>query len=248
MVAEGRRRKLWYLFSAAIALPGCVTDYQQAGEFFTAEHYLNSFLRGLPTIRTGDGQSFLLPGEWCLFCIILLCLNGRTAKDFVTGIGLQRLIRMEDANLIWRRKWRECIMCVSIYFLAAYTGIGIFCTAVGQVQSFLEMLQSRKVINNFLIPLLAACVIAVWQLVLSIKTNALTGLIAGVFLLTFSGYFSKWYLPGNYLMKLRVEEFLENGIKAEYIICSLLLALAAGIGLGKFFIRNMDYMQIKGDF
>lgn len=88
--------------------------------------------------------------------------------------------------------------------------------------------------KQFLIPLLAACVIAVWQLVLSIKTNALTGLIAGVFLLTFSGYFSKWYLPGNYLMKLRVEEFLENGIKAEYIICSLLLALAAGIGLGKF--------------
>lgn len=245
---DGKRRRLWYLFSAAAALPGCVALYQQTEDVFTAKYYLDSFLKGLPTIQTGSVQSFLLPGDWCLFCIILLCLNGKTAKDFVMGIGLQRLVRMKDANLMWRRKWLECIVCVCLYFLAAYTAIGIFCVTIGQAQSFFNMLQSRQMIIWFYIPLLAACVIAVWQLVLSMKTNALIGLLAGICLLTISAYCSKWYLPGNYLMKLRVKEFLEGGMRVEYIVCGLLLTLAAGIILGKHIIRNMDYIQVKGDF
>lgn len=235
-----------YLCSMLIILPGCVHDYRQKKGLFSAVEYMNDFLCGLPSIE--KGERFYLPGAWCLFFVILFWMNGKNAKDFTTCMGLQRLIRTQELWLVWRKKWRECFLCTTIYFVAPYAVMGIFGIVIGQGNQLWKWICSKQYINQIVIPVLAAGGILVWQLVVTMISNAVCGIIFCMSLLTVSVYFSKPFLPGNYLMKLRVNEFLDVGVNVRVMLSGLALLFVLGIIVGRKKMEKMDYMTAKGDF
>ena len=84
-------------------------------------------------------------------------------------------------------------------------------------------------------------------MVISMLSNALFSVLGISVLLIVSAYFENSILIGNYLMKLRVQEFLDSGISYTQMIVYLLLLLAAAYYVGVKVIRRLDYIHVKGD-
>ena len=82
---------------------------------------------------------------------------------------------------------------------------------------------------------------------ISMWTNTLVGVIAMTVLTVVSAYAQKWYLIGNYLMKLRVTELIDSGVSCGKMIVFLFILLTVGVVVGRIQIRQMDYIRMKGD-
>ncbi len=235
-----------YLIPAAIALHHCMVNLRVAGERWGMPDYLRDFLKGIPTVRAENHETFLLPGGWMAFFVLMLYFQGKTAKNYTGGMGMQALLRSGRAGYFWRAKWTGCILGVCIWYGAAYLTIVLFCvTVVGAHKEVWESLMhpdGREVMLQLLLPVLAACVIGIWQLVFSMCAGSLPGLFGMYSLVIVSAYFTRWYLPGNYLMKLRVEEMQGGGVSPGRMAAFLTVMLTAGVLAGGRIMKRMDYL------
>lgn len=237
-----------YLLPAAIAVQTCLLNRTRYSGKLTAGEYFCKFLEGMEPMASQPGgmERFLLPGDWCLFFILLLYFTGKTAKDFNEGIGMQVLLRTQKVQHLWYAKSTECILNIVLYFTAAYVAVGLFC--VWQMKDLGAFFMERgQFFVQFFLPVLTFCAISIWQMVFSMMSNSMAALLIMCALLVTSAYFEKCYLIGNYLMKIRVETLLEGGISGGGIAAFLCVLLAAGLAAGSTVIRAMDYTRTKGD-
>lgn len=239
-------QKWRYLAVAAIALWTCRINWNLYGSLFTMKDYFQAFLQGMPPVVSDSREKFLIPGDWCAFFVILLYTNGKMAKDYTGGSGLQILIRTRRASQLWHAKWTAAVCSTAVYFGCAYVALTAGALIVsGREAVFLS--NSREALIQFLLPFLAASVIVVWQLVFSMVFSQVAGVAGMVILLVLSAYFDRWYLPGNYLMKIRARLLLEQ-TEANFLCMYLLMLLAVAVLSGHFLIQKTDYIRDKGDY
>ena len=86
-------RKYQYLVPMIVALQMCIQAYFHVEGTVTLTQFLDRFLEGMPHMGTGSRASFLIPGDWCVFCIFLVYMTGKSSKDFTEGVGQQILLR-----------------------------------------------------------------------------------------------------------------------------------------------------------
>lgn len=239
-------QKWRYLAAAVTALWTCRVSWNLYGSLFTMNDHFQAFLQGMPPVAIGSREQFLIPGDWCVFFVILLYTNGKMAKDYTGGSGLQVLMRTRRASQLWHAKWTAAVCSTAVYFGCAYAALtaGALIASGGEAV-FLS--DSREALIQFLLPFLAASVIVVWQLVLSMVSSQVAGVAGMVILLVVSAYFDCWYLPGNYLMKIRARLLLEQ-TEAKFLCMYLLMLLATAVLAGHFLIQKTDYIRDKGDY
>ena len=237
-----------FLIPAFVALQGCFVSLNIWKEELTASALYSSFLEGMQQIEgmLSGAERFLIPGDWCVFVFFFLYIIGRDEKNYTSGTGLQLLLRMERVENIWYVKCFISLMETVLYFGTAYFVILLF--GIWRYGfSTKVILSGKEFLKQFLIPVMAAWTIAVWQMVISMKTNTIAGFIVMVVLVVSSAYAEKWYLIGNYLMKLRVTALIDSGFSCGKILIFLIILSVIGILVGKLLIRQMDYLRVKGD-
>lgn len=243
--------KKWkYLIPAAIAFHNSMVGWHLSKGAWGLPEYIGDFLKGMPTVRAGGGD-FLLPGGWLAFFVLLLYYNGKTARDFMSGVGQQVLLRTKHAEQFWLAKWISCVCSTVIWFFAAYAAIVLFCAILsGNMEKFLdgfEKFGGKQLCTQLILPVLASCVMEIWQLVISMWSSSVLGLLGACSCLFVSAYFTKWFLPGNYLMKLRIEEMLACGDRSIWMLFYLIALSGAGILTGRKIMKKMDYLTIRSD-
>lgn len=245
-------RKYQYLLPVAVALQYCISTQANTERHLSALSFYEGFLKGIPAIAAGSGQSFLIPGDWCIFLFYLLYIVGKTSKDYTKGVGMQTLLRTQDTNCIWRAKWLVCIGNICIYYGGAYLGITLF--NLWEYRSVTETFFNKDTINTaqffiaFFLPVLTVSVICIWQHVLSMFIGSVGSVFIMCAFLIVSAYFEKWFLIGNFLMKLRIYDLIKQKRTGIEMIAFLLLLLVIGIFLGGRMMRGMDYIHSKGDW
>lgn len=251
-IASVFENKWKYTIPVAIALHNCVVNLRMPGRMWQGSDYLWDFLKGIPTVQADSQESFLLPGGWMAFFVLLLYFHGRTAKNYTGGMGQQILLRSGSAGRFWNAKWTGCIGSTFIWFGGAYLAIILFCAAMPgeslDKSDSLNWIDGKQICVQLFLPLLAACVMGIWQLVLSICVGSIFGLLGVYCCLIISAYFTKWYLPGNYLMKIRIEEMLESQVTLNRMFVFLTVLLTMGILSGYDIMRRSDYLAMKSDF
>lgn len=244
-------RKYQYLLPMVVALQVCLVELNTFRKTFTTSICFEKFLQGMQRFEAGSRMSFLIPGDWCLFFVFLLYITGKVSKDFTGGMGMQVLLRTGNTVRLWRAKYLVCIGNICIYFASAYLILILFCA--WERESIRAVLLDREVFNGeqmliqFVFPVLAACIICVWQMVVSMMSNSLFGILTMSVLLIVSAYVENKFLIGNYLMKLRVKELAADGFSYRWMGIFLLILLVAGCLSGKKVMERLDYIHIKGD-
>lgn len=245
------KKKYQYLVPVATALQISIQKYNISQSTLPAATYFGKFLEGMNEIVIGSRTSFLIPGDWCLFFIFLIYITGKSAKDFTNGIGMQLLLRTKNASYFWNVKCLACIGNVFLYFFSAYSSIFLFCVWTSKsIKSVLKdsaIWNKEQIIIQFILPILAACVICIWQMIISMISNSLIGILIMSMLLVTSAYIKNWILIGNYLMKLRVQEMSNDGISYTQMSVLLVILLITGFFVGKNIMKRLDYIQAKGD-
>ncbi|HBA62792.1 MAG TPA: hypothetical protein DCZ20_02930 [Lachnospiraceae bacterium] len=243
---EVRCKKKQYIFPMLLALWHCILQWNRTKGSLEASLYVERFLEGMPTVIPGSMNSFLIPGDWLLFLVVLLYFNGKFAKDFTRDMGLQLLVRSESAVQFWNAKWLLCVYHVCLYYIAAYiciVGFVMISGRYGAVPSgMLDKTLWTKVGLQLVLPILAMSALCIWQLVLSYLTGFTISTLLVCTLLIVSAYFTKWYLPGNLLMKIRVQELLAEGIGIRKMVLYTFFLLAGGILAGYCRMKRMDYI------
>lgn len=96
---------------------------------------------------------------------------------------------------------------------------------------------------------LALCAILLLQLVVTLMVHPVVGLFATIAVLLFSAFFTRWWLPGNYLMLARTDALLQDGAASNPLVgaalCLVLGACCAAAG-GILFSRK-DLMGRRSD-
>lgn len=244
-------RKIQYLLPVLIALQVNLQVYHQFQGSLPLERYWGRFLEGMHSLAKGSRTQFLIPGDWCLFLIILLYDTGRSSKDFTEGIGMQVLLRSGDAGSLWSAKCLVSMGNTLIYFASAYLSIFLFCIwethSIKAALSASPFMDAKQTAVQFIFPVLAACVIVIWQMVISLLSNSVIGILSMCILLITSAYLKSWILVGNYLMKLRIKELAELGFTYRQMAAFLLILLAGGMIAGRKVTGRLDYIHAKGD-
>lgn len=232
------------LIPMSIALWYGMLHFNLQRAYYHGMDYINGFLEGMSPFLKSGTEKFLIPGEWTAFFLLLLYLNGKMTKNYADGMGTQILIRTGTVSGFWYTKCLAVIIRVSFYFVSAYLIIFLFAAGTNTENELLTDWQEIE--KQIFLPCAAACVICIWQAVVSVFAGSITGFLGMSVMLIASAYSCKWYLPGNYLMKLRVNELLdEKGL----LFIRILIAVSgiAGVYCGKKVFENIDYMRGKGD-
>lgn len=237
-----------FLIPALVALQGCFVSLNMWKEELTTPVLYSSFLEGMQQISGMllGPERFLIPGDWCVFVFFFLYIIGRNAKNYTAGTGLQLLLRTERVENIWYVKCFTSLIQAILYFGTAYFVILLFIIWKYGISAE-ALLPMEEFLKQFLIPVITAWTIAVWQMIISMKINTIFGVIFMVGLVVSSAYAQKWYLIGNYLMKLRVTELIDSGFSYGKILIFLMILLVTGIIVGNILIRQIDYLRAKGD-
>ncbi len=254
-ISQNILSRLWIFFiPAVLALQVCIQNknmmiWNDIGTDMKVIEYYGKFLEGIPSIQLGAMARFQIPGNWLLFFVVLIYINGKSSKDFVYGMGMQILIRSRKLQHLWFAKWVGTVIRVILYYLAAYVAIGLFCLcfAADPKEGFLFFTSKRQFYIQLLLPIAGGCVLCIWQILISVFTDTLYGMLFSCVVLIVSAYFDRWYLIGNYLMKLRTTELFEKGLKGEILLVYVLLLGTAAIWIGNRVISKVDYLRGKGD-
>lgn len=195
-------------------------------------------LKGQLEFKALQTNKFMIPILWFVFEAYILYLVCDYFKENCSGIGTQRLLRMNS-----RRKWFtkltvSCVYMITFYYICyalILKGTMLFFHLSNT--SFIEGNQPfiKTVIATYVLPVLATVTIFLIQNTVSMITNEFIALLVSVAILILSSYWKNIFLIGNYTMLLRSLIYNQHGI-SPYIgisVCMIVSILALFLGLWK---------------
>lgn len=204
-------------------------------EFSLGEMFLYCF-QGIDPLLDTDGAVVLrLPIGWLsVFLGAHFSVIGY-AENF-TLYGQQYFFRSGNRSWWWISK---CIWNVSttvLYFALGFTVYGLLTFFRGGSLKLEKM-------EGFLLLIILVCISwNLFQMYISMYVGTFIGILISIVTLLSSVFIYSPLLPGNYLMYLRTEKFMGNGMKTVngYYIVSLLTVIAIVGGILK--SRHLDYL------
>lgn len=188
---------------------------------------------GVEPVREINGIQ--LPTEW-LTVFLGAHLSVLGYAEELTLYGQQLFYRSGKRALWWLSKCVWNIVATALYFtlgLSICVGMTIFRGGSAALKN----------IEDFLLLAIVLCMSwNLFQMYLSLYLGTFVSFLVSIVMLISSVYIYSPFLPGNYMMLIRTEEFWENGMKNIHgYLIAFLLTLIAVLG-GILRIKHCDYL------
>ncbi|PWJ78150.1 DUF2705 family protein [Murimonas intestini] len=217
--------------------------------------YLFQIFQGMPANIVQNKMSFFeLPAMWLLFHLFLtFCMSGYIQQE-EQNFGQQVLLRTKSRGIWWSGKCCWCILGTAVYYCITYFVTALFALfrqgfqpgLSAQLHELLSHIDVSGIGNKnifvilVLMPVILSTGLMLFQLLISSIFNPLVSMVVQTVILSVSGYFCTPFLPGNYLMLMRLSPVSGENIKWEYGISYGILLIAACLLTGKIYYSRKD--------
>ena len=226
-------------------------------EKITFQNYIIEFLKGMPEFHAYDVNArFEVPAGWLFFYLWNACLIAMYPERERKTNRRYLILQCQSRKLWWLGK---CIWCMAGNLVSVLTmllsaapfafmqsdGSGGIAAVTFQYLDGVNFTGIDKTwVGCFAFQaFLVLCGLSILQAAVTLYTRPIAGFLFIACILIISAYYLSPYLPGNYLMLLRMKEFSENGgvtIAGGIMAGSMMCVLGAGIGCFK--VRKMDIL------
>lgn len=235
--------------SAGLELPRNLNSMDYFLHIFEGMHPLDKF----------SDDKFQLPITWFLINTILFYFAGKYPySEIYNNHGASVLIKGGSRDKWFISKWVWSILCVILYYFAAYIFVAIFCIVAKvpisfeiqpmEYQNLLSpVIESTKLdtVIVIILPIISSAAAISVQLLVSLIISPFMGFMFMAVLYISSAYYFNPFLIGNLSMLARSSIFRTDGISfIQAVIISsmtMILSLIAGIWI----FRRWDIMERK---
>lgn len=217
--------------------------------------YFFEFYKGVTPYQNENVKSaFRIPGIWSAYYIYLHYMIGMTIHQFLHD-SQQWVVRWGSRRRSWRQLCKRVIIESMMYYLVTDILLLTFCLC-NQVQLEYPHQELQNKINGvdiseisgievgcmmLIIPVLITCVLACIQVVVSLLSNTIFGIVCIVCTLVCSVFGDFPLIIGKYLMAIRNVSYLNNGYKIAYIVVFCMVIRLLCDGIGKRIIEKTDF-------
>lgn len=228
-----------------IAILGCLYMLFDEGRESGFLDYLIFFFKGIePFVIIDANTVFKIPFIWlCLHLYIFYLIADYPISD-LKMTGKDTLIRIGDRRIWWASKSITTIITVFISYALLTITILAFTLVTGgnlfKVTAIYEINFTDLMVATIVLPMVLTCCVGLFQLSLSLLTRSIISFLGVVALMVISAYFMNPFLFGNYMMLLRNQLLLSEGVLTIY---GFILAAAIGLAgyiIGHFTIKKMN--------
>lgn len=224
---------------------------------FTFVDLILSVLGGMKVFRYEDGEMFLFPAVWSFFFLFLLFYTLRYPTQNLDGIGKSMLILSQNRRTWWLSKCVWCGAYVWTYFALLYVSAFFMGMCLGGKLSlqpseyapyaldggmYLKNPPWNLIPGLLLVPL-AACGIALLQMMWTLWVRPIFAYVISCVLLLSSSYFASPLLVGNYAMLFRTDIFAEEGLPLGWGFAAAVLLLVLSLLAGCLRVERMDILN-----
>ncbi len=211
-----------------------------------------SFMDGLMHFFMGvqdsvNNQEFTFPTVFLAHLMIpFIVMSFYPSNDFSERAKVV-FTRTKRKSSWWYSKCIWLTLGVIVYMAFFYLGMIGFSAIYGVVSmDFLyesvgvEMSMIDRIVQFIVLPTATTIALGLMQMVVSVATEPLYGVLVQIIQFTFSFIYISPYLPGNYYMYMRSSFYREDGIEAgtALIVCGVIALVS--VVIGKFIIDKKD--------
>lgn len=204
--------------------------------------YLQFFFEGIEPFKIIDANTiFKIPAIWlCLHLYIFYLIADYPIQD-MKMIGKETIVRVSNRKVWWISRCLTTVMIVIASYIILNITIILFTLSTrGELLQSIAKNSPDMIVTILILPLIITCCVGLFQLSISLRYRSLLSFLVIVVVLVMSAYFMHPLLFGNYLMLLRNQLMLTDGVMTKD---GLLLAAAIGItgyGIGHITIKKLN--------
>ncbi len=202
--------------------------------------YIADFCKGTaPYTMNGNQEPFNVPAIWSLYYIYFFAVIGHSMSQIARKYEMQLTLRCVTRVKWWRYQNLMLLLETAGYLLVTHLAFGLYgiCTGVklGMFHQDVQLecagigLAGYQVwdflVITIVIPFVVMNAMAYIQYTVSLKGNALIGVLVSVVILVSSIFYKNPLLIFNALMLIRQDGVMENGINPfeEIGICAVIM-------------------------
>lgn len=240
-----------------------ILDEQSTGlllprDLNSMDYFLHIFEGMQPFDQLSD-EKFQIPITWFLLNMILFYFAGKYPySEIYNNHGANVLLKGGSRGKWFLSKWLWSILCVMLYYFAAYAFVLIFCLAAQvpisfdirpiEYQTLLSpVFESTRLdtVKVMILPVITSMAAVSVQLVVSLVTSAFMGFLFMAVLYISSAYYFTPFLIGNFSMLARSGIFRADGISVIQAVVVSVLILVLSLALGIWVFGRQDIMERK---
>lgn len=180
----------------------------------------------IPFTMRGDEEPFNIPAIWALYFIYFFAIIGKSVSQMSQTYEVQMALRCVSRKKWWKYQnlvlWMETggylfVTCLTfgVYGVCTRTPQGMFHPLVQMKLNGVDLSDYQPgefFAATFVLSLLVMLSFAYIQYAVSVKGNAMIGILVSVILLVLSVFYCHPLLSGNYLMLVRQKKMMEGGV------------------------------------
>lgn len=215
--------------------------------------YLLCFFYGtMPYTMLGKGEPFNIPPYWSFYLLYVIFFFSILYSSFFSKYEQQKMIRYRNRTRWWIAKNRIILKeCISYFLISGLTFLGFgVCTGSKVTGLNIELLTTYfgmelqntegKMFSVGLVFILSLTTIIYIQLVVTVCTNAIVGVLVSIAGLIASVYHMHPFLIGNFLMIIRLNMMEIDGVSISRAIILCLMIVIAMMLVGYNRVKKMD--------
>ena len=249
------------VFTAGIAFKFQISNEKSAGlklprDLNSMDYFLHTF-EGMRSLDEVSDNKFRLPITWFLINMILFYFTGKYPySEIYNNHGANVLLKGGSRSKWFISKWIWSVLCVILYYLAAYTSLMIFCL-VGKIpisfdirpleyQNLLSPVSECTQIDTLKViylPIISSITAVSVQFVISLITSPFIGYMFMAVLYISSAYYFTPLLIGNFSMLARSSMFRVDGINIMQVTIRSIVVIFLSLIAGIWIFRRQDIMK-----
>lgn len=204
--------------------------------------YLQFFIEGIEPFKIIDPNTiFKIPAIWlCLHLYIFYLIADYPIQD-MKMIGKETLVKVGNRRVWWASRCLTTVMIVIASYIILNLTIILFTLSTrGELLQSIGESSLDMIVTILVLPLLMTCCVGLFQLSISLRYGSLLSFLSIVVVLVMSAYFMHPLLFGNYLMLLRNQILLADGVLTRdgFILAGTIGMF--GYGIGYWTIRKLN--------
>ncbi|SHH70975.1 hypothetical protein SAMN02745196_01142 [Clostridium collagenovorans DSM 3089] len=204
--------------------------------------------------------NFIMPIMWSIVFITLFYGTLNYPFNDMSGIGKQILIRTKGRISWWISKCIWNLICCLFFFSIILGVIWIFCLITGaEISGKINVQLLNSVYNTkieeidgnnilmpvymFVLPIIVTSAISIMQMTISLFIKPIFSFLVTVVLLVFSAYVLSPCLIGNFLILIRFDYIVANGLNFYMGIFVSIFVIVCSIIIGVLKFRHYDIIN-----
>ena len=203
---------------------------------------------------------FELPVQYSFIILMLALFIGSYPLKNLHDFGKNILIRSRRKSDWWFSKCIWNISMVMAFFVSIYAGAGFRCILTGSMFCGIGDVSADAIgiilgcnkdniydtelmtIMAIILPILTGIALSLFEMMMAFLTSPVISYISIITIAIFSAYYTKWFMPGNFLMSYRYVQACNNGITLMTSVVVDVVIIVASIVIGKIYFNRCDVL------